>query len=118
MGTASTEGRAQAVTLVTPPNAATERHRDNKESAASEPLKTWLRARGRKNFERLRLSLLAKIPPFPKLRRPLFGGPKGPRKFLFGETPFDQILIVRPLFWLVFNVLRPLFSGSKMGETP
>ena len=37
----------------------------------------------------------------------------------FGETPFDQIiLIVRPLFWLVFNVLRPLFSGSKMGETP
>ena len=58
------------------------------------------------------------LPPFSKLRRPLFGGPKGPRKFLFGETPFDQILIVRPLFWLVFNVLRPLFSGSKMGETP
>ena len=58
------------------------------------------------------------VPPFSKLRRPLFGGPKGPRKFLFGETPFDQILIVRPLFWLVFNVLRPLFSGSKMGETP
>jgi hypothetical protein len=53
-----------------------------------------------------------------KLRRPLFGGPKGPRKFLFGETPFDQILIVRPLFWLVFIVVRPLFSGSKMGETP